>query len=579
VRRRSLLLLGLLVVVIAWIVYAGWTVIATRSDLQDARDSATELKQALADSRDAQARAASSTLRDAVGSAHDRTSGPTWFALSHLPFVGNDFGAVRTLSSSLDDLAGSGLTPLVDVAGSLDGKAFTPRHGRIDLAALDTLRTPIARASGSFDTAASDLDAIDTADLMSAVRGPVSALIEDIDLGAELLHGASTAIDVGPAMVGADGPQRWLLVFQNNAEIRATGGLPGSMAVVTADHGKLTLDETRAGHSFAELPQPVLPLTADEQKIYGQALGTWVLDANFTPDFARVADLLRARWERDTGQRLDGVMAVDPVVLSYLLDATGPVTIQGGQLSTANAVPVLIHDVYMNVPDPAAQDAYYGAVTAGVFDHVVNGGRSPGRMLAALFRAANEHRLLIHSFHRPQQKEIAGTEVAGDAFAPHGDHPTVLVTLNDATGAKMQYYLRYDVHVTASCQDGHQAYEASMDLSSTAPKNARTLPWGVTGGGDFGIPAGTFVMNVRIYGPAGGEVGNVLLNGKRFQYERFSEHGRPVAMTPIFLDPGETVTLSWPMTAAAGQNGDTHVNVTPGVVPENESSVVEAACR
>ena len=47
-------------------------------------------------------------------------------------------------------------------------------------------------------------------------------------------------------MAGADGPRDYLLVFQNNAEIRATGGLPGSWARLHAEDGKL--EHRPAGH-------------------------------------------------------------------------------------------------------------------------------------------------------------------------------------------------------------------------------------------------------------------------------------------------------------------------------------------
>ena len=49
-------------------------------------------------------------------------------------------------------------------------------------------------------------------------------------------------------------------------------------------------------------------------------------------------------------------------------------------------------------------------------------------------------------------------------------------------------------------------------------------------------------------------------------------------MTPVFLDPGQSTTLSWPMTVAQAQPGSTYVDVTPGVAPEDESSVVAPAC-
>ena len=71
-------------------------------------------------------------------------------------------------------------------------------------------------------------------------------------------------------MVGADGPRDYLLVFQNNAEIRATGGLPGAWARVHAQDGKLTIVEQGAGGDFGERATPVLALSKPERAVYGQ---------------------------------------------------------------------------------------------------------------------------------------------------------------------------------------------------------------------------------------------------------------------------------------------------------------------
>ena len=52
-------------------------------------------------------------------------------------------------------------------------------------------------------------------------------------------------------MLGSDGPRHYLLVVQNNAEIRSTGGLPGSFMILNAEDGKLSLGTQRAVDDFA----------------------------------------------------------------------------------------------------------------------------------------------------------------------------------------------------------------------------------------------------------------------------------------------------------------------------------------
>ena len=63
-------------------------------------------------------------------------------------------------------------------------------------------------------------------------------------------RGGATVTRLVPPMLGQDGPRQYLLVVQNNAEIRSTGGLPGSLQILRADNGKLTLAEQRSVDDF-----------------------------------------------------------------------------------------------------------------------------------------------------------------------------------------------------------------------------------------------------------------------------------------------------------------------------------------
>ena len=66
-------------------------------------------------------------------------------------------------------------------------------------------------------------------------------------------------------------------------------------------------------------------MDAEQQQIYSTRLGKYMQDVNLTPDFPTAAATAQAMWERKTGQRVDGVISMDPVALGYVLDATGPV--------------------------------------------------------------------------------------------------------------------------------------------------------------------------------------------------------------------------------------------------------------
>ena len=577
-RRR--ILLGLLVAVpllaVAW---TGWSVWQTRSDLEAVKSSAARLRSAIESGDEGAADDALGDLQDAARDARGRTDGPIWSALSLAPVVGDDADAVRKLAASADRLATDALPGLVSSAGVLDGASLTPRDGRVDLAAIAKLRSPVATADEVFASVRDDLAAVDPGSLVGSVGVPYAEAVDDVTRASQALDSANRAVGVLPSMLGESRAHTWLLVFQNNAEVRATGGLPGAVAVVRTEHGRVTQVGERAGNSLGESPRPVLPLTEFERKFYGPQLGTYFLDANFTPDFPRAAALWRARWQQVTGERVDGVIAVDPVALSYLLESTGPIDVPGGRLTADNAVQTLLHDVYLRHPDPADQDKFFAVVASRVFTAITDGAGSSRALMTALVRAGGEHRLLVHSFDPAEQERIAGTRVAGDLWREQGDQPRIDIALNDATGAKMQYFLRYHVDVEATCDEGRQQYAATAVLESTAPKDARKLPDYVTGGDVFGTAPGSQLLVFDIYAPHSGELGRVSADGTPLDYSTATHAGRRAASVPILLTPGQTTTVTWTMSAAPDQTGSTSVNVTPGVARESESLLVDGACR
>src|SRR5690606_9867888 len=72
---------------------------------------------------------------------------------------------------------------------------------------------------------------------------------------------------------------------------------------------------------------PITELNPETVAIYGDKVGRYIQDTTLPPDFTETADIVRAFWAEAFGTPVDAVVSFDPVALSYLLEATGPVTI------------------------------------------------------------------------------------------------------------------------------------------------------------------------------------------------------------------------------------------------------------
>jgi hypothetical protein len=567
-------------VAIAWF---AWVAQQVYSDLRDVRNDARVLSEAIGEGDAERAQEMLARFQESSNAAADGTDSLTWSVLERVPFYGDDARALAAVSEVLSGLGEEGVKPLVDSAVKVSARAYSPEAGQFPLADIAALEQPATQSYEAFHAASGELAAYDTSTLVDPLARAFDGLRVQVDTAEVALETAARASRLMPAFLGADGERNYLYVFQNNAEVRSTGGLPGNISLVNAKEGRVQIARQASGAQLGESPRPVLPLTDEERSVYGRQLGTYFLDANFTPDFPRASDLWRARWQDEFGGAIDGVFTLDPVTLSYLLEATGPVRVNGVELDTTNVVRVVENLVYINVPDPLQQDEFLNAVAKKVFDTFASGTGDPVRVIQALYRGVADGRVRIHSFTEADQGVIDGTEITGELPVESGRNPHVGVYLNDATGSKMSYYLQYSVDVAAvSCTDEKQELLGRLEISSKTPPNPELLPEAVSG---FDAVRDPFIKHGQqfvvgdIFAPIGGKISNINVDGEVLDPPVIDRlNGRELVSLAFLFKPRETHLVTWEMTTGADQDGDTTVAVTPGVLPESESSTVPSAC-
>lgn len=130
-----------------------------------------------------------------------------------------------------------------------------------------------------------------------------------------------------PTLLGVGSKKKYLVLFQNNMELRPTGGFIGSFALATFDGGRLidisvqdvySADGQLKGH--VEPPEPI-------RQYLGEA--NWFLrDSNWDPDFPVSAQ--RAEWflDKELGEAVDGVISIDLEFAKSLVGVSGPIYLE-----------------------------------------------------------------------------------------------------------------------------------------------------------------------------------------------------------------------------------------------------------
>jgi Protein of unknown function (DUF4012) len=578
---------GCALLVIAAVCWLGIRGYLARNHLERARPGVTAIRDALVAGDTA---GAANRLRDVqrdTRAGRRLTSDPVWALAAHTPYLGATLRTTAGLTAAVDTIAQSALPGLVTAGDALAPAKLRRGGSDIDLSLVAQARDPLQRADTTITDASARVAALPTRGVLGVVTRARTQLTAQLDSVRGQVHDASLAAQLLPPMLGADGPRRYFLAMQNNAESRATGGLLAAYGILEADHGALKL--VKMG-SNSDLPQ--LTATAQDAGVpadyvaryrdWGLLGPTWHM-GNLSPHFPYAAQIWAARWRAATGESVDGSIALDPATLSYLLAVTGPVTIADGTvLGADNVVDFLLRDEYARFPGNEPQDReerkqFQVGVAQGVIQRILSGDGSARELASALGRAAGQRRLLLATpAHPVEQALLAGTPIGG--VLPDSPQPMAGLVVNGAGGYKLDYYLqRRLVYSANSCTAGRRPVTAVITLTNTAPPSG--LPEFVVNGD--GAPAGSFVPGrnrvwVSYYATPGAGLDRAMIDGLPLRVVADTERRHPVFSAYVDIDPQttRTITLSLSEPATAGP---VLTPVQPLVLPQ-ETRVASSTC-
>jgi hypothetical protein len=570
-RRRRVIgwtVAGVAVLLVAAVAWVGIRALLAKDELEAAVPLANSVVSAIGEGDTDGARATADRLTQHTSSAASLTGDPVWRAFEILPVVGDDLHAVREIAGSVDSLATDALDPLLDLVQDFGLEQFTPKDGALPVQPLVDAQPTVARAAMATSAAHDRITAIDTSGTLAPVTDAVKRLSGLASTADAATDAADRAVRLLPLVLGSDRPRDYLLIFQNSAEPRSGGGISSAFALLHTENGTMSLAQQASAPDFPRSDSPIIDLPTETEGVYGDITGRFVQNITITPQFPFSGELAQAWWERSFGTTVDGVIALDPTTLSYLLRATGPIALAtGDQLTSDNAVKLLLQDVYSRYPDTDQQDLFFASTAAQVFSAISSGDVEPAPFIEALTQASAERRVLIWSSDPAEQAILDGTSLNGD-LTQNGGQDRYGVYVNDATGAKMGAYLEYRLgSADTSCRnDGRPFRDIEVTVTSTAPADAATsLPTYVTGGGQFGVTPGNTKIILAFYGADGSQFVGIERGGEAVSSRTAQDFGLPVVLTTVELAPGETATFHVRWLAPEESSGLSVTEMTPGV--------------
>jgi Protein of unknown function (DUF4012) len=541
--------LVLLVAAVAFGCWLGFEAFHAKSNLEQARHSAEQAKDALSqgDSKDAakwvtEAHSQAQAARDAAHSL-------PWNIASVVPWVGSPFETGQQIADVVLNLVDGVLQPSEHVAAALSPDRLFEGN-RLNVQLLQEAAPKLSEISSAATQLDADADAIRDPEYLSAIRNARVQLQAQISGISKLIQNTALAARLAPAMMGADGPRTYFMGFQTNAEARGTGGLLGGFGILRIDNGTATVD-TLAPNTELKGSSAPIDLGPEFAQEYGFTNPfTDFRNSNQSSHFPYAAQIWKSMWAQQSGMNVDGVIAIDPVALSYVLGAVGPVTMPDGELVTKdNVVELTESTTYNRFPtDQTARKNYLQDIANAVVKKITGKIESPRKLLDSLGKAVSERRIAVWSSSPADQMLLEETPLAHavtDDPAPYAE-----IVINNLGGNKMDYYLTRQIEYAADgCDADTRTSTVTIRLTNTAPD--KSLPDYVASSAGLlpqipiSVPSGTMLTSVSLLATTDAKLVSALANGQRVPAFTVTERGHPKFEVQVAIPPGQSGELSF----------------------------------
>jgi cell division protein FtsB len=415
------------------------------------------------------------------------------------------------------------------------------------------------------------------------VRNGLENLKVMADQGVDLINSSRPLIKILPELLGEPDEKKYLILFQNDKELRPTGGFLTAYSYFRIDRGVIhvdgsdniyTLDSTIPGKSKA--PEVI-------QK-YLEVENLNIRDSNLSPDFKVSMDDFNKMYERSSlHEEVDGIIAVDTHALISAINILGSIEVDGVKFSPENdprcECPQAIYQLEAIVDRPIQADFRYvdvNAVTAarkGIIGDLMYAimekafSSSPKEYWGPLFQAMltqmNEKHILFYMNDEEAQRGLEAFNSAGRIHDFEGDY----LHINQANlgGAKSNMFVTQDVVQDYKVgEDGTITKTLTINYKNPHPPS------------DCNLERGNLCLNavlrdwIRIYVPKGSKM--IDSQGSEVTMKTYDELGKTVFEGFLTVRPRGTAkfTIEYrlPFKLAAKSSLPLMIQKQPGTIPE-----------
>ena len=504
---------------------------------------------------------------------HDKINSPFWTLVGKLPFMTEDIQAVRDLLGVLDTSCDRVIRPFISQAKA---------HPLSDLKAEGGFNVDLINSY--LDFAEIILPTVDElAERMNGIKfGPISKeavgdYTEKINSLVETYEHFKEYIPLVRAFCG-DGKDRfYLMLAQNSAEIRASGGFPGSMGTVRIENGVLEIGDFMSVYDLLPMGQAFdSGITDQEIQLFGYMYAGESHDACFNPHFSRVGEITKASYDEYNEEFVDGIISLTPAVIQDILkflDATIYLE-DGSVLDGENATKIIQRDLYIQYQGQEWQaarnnnyvDQLFSETAKQAMDILVSNFKLEKLPeYVKLFEAGFANRTIMLWLANPREERLVEKVGASGNLNYDRNDPKAGIYFSVCDPSKLGMFVEIlpELSEPTVLPDGSREYTMTVTFNNYL--NDYLEEYDINSFFVLGGYGGAIQSYVYFFAPAGGTVSDFEIDPWMWQDVMYDEYeGLELGyMLNLFLYPDEPITISYKITTAPGVEAPLTIDMTP----------------
>lgn len=500
----------------------------------------------------------------------DRTlSSPVWKAVSHAPFAGKYVKSVNTLVSVAEDASDNILKPALDVMdeypleGLKVGDGFSVSTINAYLNLLEDIEPRIESMTTKMQTVKLPLG---KTEMLSEYTQMLTKLTAAYKENGEYLP-------LFRAFLGDGSDKLYLLAAQNSAEIRASGGFPGSMGTIRIEDGVLTIDDFKTVYDMISVNPPTEAHITDTEYLLFSGSLDYARDACYIPDFERVGEIWALAYESKNDEHIDGVISLTPVIIQKVLAYTGAVTLSDGtELNGDNATQMLQKDLYYKYLSSNSSykisnandyvDSLFAETAKIVMGKLVDD-FDINRIAdySKIFTDGGKDRTILMWMEDETAESYVKAAGCSGALNDDPSNPEAGVFFSGANGSKLGWFVSLDTQIgdVTVNDDGSRTYDVTVTVSNDITRDDMYR----AGNYIIGNYNGQVESYLHLFAPAGGTISDFeTSNSMTMNMDEY--HGLEVAYNVEFmLAPSNPVTVTYKVTTVPGVSTPLKISQTP----------------